>query len=90
MAKTKGNPNGRTFRPANGVQLKMTFHSGGVTWLPKDGWSKLDKQQRQKLCEEVLAEANAWGLLPKDVMPGERHPEENIMAVWKKLSGGAQ
>lgn len=90
MAKTKGNPNVRTFKPAKGVTLKLGLRTGGVSWLPKDGWSKLDKGQRQKLCEDVLAESNAWGLLPKDVMPGQPHPEENIMAVWRKLSGGVK
>jgi len=87
MAKTTGNPNVKTFKVGD-VTLKLGLHAGGISWWPKDGPKRLNKEQRQELCRKVLPVANAWDLLPAHVTTGP-HPEQNLMAVWHMLFGGA-
>lgn len=89
MAKTHGNPNVKTYKFGK-VQLKLGLHTGEAAWVPKGGAATLDKAQRQRLCEQVLEELNAWDKLPFDVKPGQPHPEEHLMYVWGKLFGGAK
>lgn len=84
MAATKGSANIRR-RKFGKVTAVLSLHTGIVTWIPKGGSIHLTKEQRQEACQWLLPEANAWDLLPKDPKPDGTHPEENIMAAWKKL-----
>jgi hypothetical protein len=88
MARTKGNPNNVKIKANPKVSVSLSTHTGKVTWLPADGAAKLTKDERNELCRKVIVEANAWGFLPRDPNPDGTHPEENVMAVWKKLFGG--